>query len=242
MATFFAILFLFGLIALFVGLTKPSIFNKVNPTNSRGKILLWGSVANTVLLALVGVFAPKVENANSVKNEEKPEAKVEQVISTKTNIESSPVIKEINLGMTPEEFRTKFNAQLKKIDIKSLRPLAEFNIENGSVRNTFQVSITDAVGMIGTVNKDGGLREINFIYGGGADTDVAEYIILTAAAANVLSPMDKTAPKKIVDMLKKSLEHMGTDKATQKSIIGDKEYTTIASKVTGAMVIISPKE
>ncbi len=61
MATFFALLFLVGLVAMVVGLIKPALFNKINPTNSRIKILVGGVVINMVLLAMVGVFAPEVE-------------------------------------------------------------------------------------------------------------------------------------------------------------------------------------
>ncbi|MDO0888735.1 hypothetical protein NCW36_15505 [Acinetobacter pittii] len=61
MATLFALLFLVGLIAMLIGLVKPALFNKINPSNSRIKILVGGITINMVLLALVGVFAPEVE-------------------------------------------------------------------------------------------------------------------------------------------------------------------------------------
>lgn len=239
MAIFFALLFFIASIGTIVFLIKPSLTQiKSNPALSRGKILLYGFALNIILLALVGVFAPEVENkevqaaAPAVQNEVPAEV-VEKVVQ--------PVKAEASLGMTPEQFRQKFNAKLKDLDIESMRPVAEFDIKTGDVRDTFQVIFSQNVGMTGVVNKDGSLREVLFIVSSGKDYQQAtmDMLILTGITAQVVSPRTE-AGNELIKMMTKALENIGQEENTHKKVFGDVEYFAMASELTGLWVGVSP--
>lgn len=134
MATFFALVFFVGLIGMFLGLLKPKIFKKYNPSNSRLKIFLGGIGISIISLALVGIFAPEVEKKDQSTTGDNP---IKTLKVSETKLEK--VKEEESLGMTPEQFRKSFNSKLKELDIKSVRPLGEFDIRNGDARDVFQI-------------------------------------------------------------------------------------------------------
>ncbi|HAV3589765.1 hypothetical protein [Acinetobacter baumannii] len=243
MATFFALLFLVGLVAMVVGLIKPALFNKINPTNSRIKILVGGVVINMVLLAMVGVFAPEVEKKEvTTKQEARSEPKLQKVAEVKNEIVKS----EASLGMTPEEFRQAFNKRLKDLDISIVRPLGEFNIKNGDVRDVFQVEFSNEVNMTGAVNKDGMLRSVTFITVPGKDYEKAmmETLLLTGISANIVNTpenRDRTG-KVVIDLIDKALKNVEEDKNTHTETVGNVEYMAMASKFTGLWFSMEPPE
>ncbi|MBB4835451.1 hypothetical protein [Acinetobacter schindleri] len=239
MATFFALLFLVASIGTIIFLVKPSLTQtKSNPALSRGKILLYGFALNIVLLALVGVFAPEVDNTDSqaaapaVQNKAQPEVAEKEV---------QPVKTEASLGMTPEQFRQKFNAQLKALDIETIRPVAEFDIKEGSVRDTFQIMFTQYVGLTGTVNKDGSLRELIFTVGGTEESEKAmmDLLIMSGITAQVISPGTE-AGNELVKLITAALKNIGKEENTHKKVIGDVEYYALANEITGLWVGVSP--
>lgn len=239
MAIFFALLFFIASIGTLIFLIKPSLTQiKSNPALSRGKILLYGFALNIVLLALVGVFAPEVENkevqaaAPAVQNEVPAEV-VEKVVQ--------PVKAEASLGMTPEQFRQKFNAKLKELDVNSIRPVAEFDIKDGSVRDTFQVMFSQDVGMTGIVNKDGALREVLFIVAGTKEYEKAmmTVLILSGVTAQVISPGTE-ANNELVKLITAALKNIGKEENSHKKVIDGLEYYALASEATGLWVGVSP--
>ncbi|HAV3852040.1 TPA: hypothetical protein JIF31_002279 [Acinetobacter baumannii] len=243
MATFFALLFLVALVALVVGLIKPALFNKINPTNSRIKIFVGGVVINMVLLAMVGVFAPKVEKKEvTTKSETKSEPEVKKVAEVKTEAVKS----EANLGMTPEQFRQAFNKRLNDLDISIVRPLGEFNIKNGDVRDVFQVEFSNEINLTGAVNKDGMLRSITVITVPGKDYEKAmmETLLLTGISANIVNTpenRDRTG-KVVIDLIDKALKNVEKDKNTHTETVGNVEYMAMASKFTGLWFSMEPPE
>lgn len=241
MAELFAFLLLIAFIGTIVCLIKPSLIQaKFKSKLSRSKIFLYGLALNFVLLALVGVFAPEVENKEvpaatpAAQNKAQPET---------TEKEIQPVKAEANLGMTPEQFRKAFNTQLKTLDIDSVRPVAEFDIKTGEVRNTFQVMFSQDVGMTGIVNKDGMLREIVFIVGGTDDYQNAtmDLIILTGITAKVFSPGTE-AGNELLKLMTTALKNMGQENNTHEKVFGDVKYYALANEVTGLWVGVSPAE
>lgn len=239
MAIFFALLFLVASIGTIIFLVKPSLTQiKSNPTLSRGKILLYGFTLNIVLLALVGVFAPEVDNTDSQAAAPAAQNAAQPEIAEK---EVQPVKVEANLGMTPEQFRQKFNAQLKALDIETIRPVAEFDIKEGSVRDTFQIMFTQYVGLTGTVNKDGSLRELIFTVGGTEESEKAmmDLLIMSGITAQVISPGTE-AGNELVKLITAALKNIGKEENTHKKVIGDVEYYALANEITGLWVGVSP--
>lgn len=243
MATFFALLFLVGLIGMFVGLIKPALFNKINPSNSRIKILMGGVVVNMVLLALVGVFAPKVETKPEQANEA---SKSEPVNSVDQENKQQSIKAEANLGMTPEQFRKEFNKKLKDLDIKSVRSVGEFDIKPGEVRDIFQVDFSDDIVLTGSVNKDGMLHGLTFIVVPGENYEKAmmDTLILTGISAGIVNTpenKDKTS-KAVIDLINKALDGIENEKNSHKQTIGNVEYMALASQFTGLWFVIETPE
>lgn len=243
MATLFALLFLVGLIAMLIGLVKPALFNKINPSNSRIKILVGAASINMVLLALVGVFAPEVEKKEvAAKTESKSETVVQKVAEVKTeNVKA-----DANLGMTPEQFRQAFNKRLNDLDITIVRPLGEFNIKNGDVRDIFQVEFSNEVNLTGAVNKDGMLRSVTFITVPGKDYEKAmmETLLLTGISANIVNTpenRDRTG-KVVIDLIDKALKGLEKENNTHTQTVGNVEYMATASKFTGLWFAMEPPE
>lgn len=241
MAYLFTFLLLIAFIGTIVCLIKPSfIQTKFKTDLTRTKIFFYGLTLNFVLLTLIGVFAPEVENkevqaaAPAARKEVQPETVEKEV---------QPIKAETNLGMPPEQFRQKFNAQLKALDINTIRPVAEFDIKKGEARDTFQVMFSEDVGMTGIVNKDGFLREIIFTVGGTKEYEKAmmDLLILSGISAKVISP-DTDAGNELVKLINKALKNIGEEKNTHKKVIGDVEYYALASEVTGLWVGILPVE
>ena len=115
--------------------------------------------------------------------------------------------KENDLVFTPEKFRKDLNAQLQKVNVSYLSPVMEFKRENGEVNNTINYMFTEAVGLVGTVNKtNNNIKEITLIYGGDSEKDVADYLIVAGSIANAISPNSTELPKRILDLMNQALE------------------------------------
>lgn len=157
-------LFLFAvLIAMIIGLINPRwISLNKNKLYTRKQISIYGFIAVIILTAIGVSTAPtpieKTEATNNSNTEEKAKP-VKEEIQPVVTAEATP-----DLKVTPEELRNKFNEKLKSIDIPNLRPLAEFSIKEGSVKNTFTENITSGVSMVGTVNKNGKIDSLTVIY------------------------------------------------------------------------------
>ena len=246
MAELFAFLFLIALIGTVVCLVKPSLTQiKSKPALPRKKIFLYGLALNFIFLALVGVFAPEAEPKAEVKQDKLtvaiPEKAKAQAEIDKNEVQ--PAKAETNLGMTPEQFRQAFNKQLKSLKIDTVRPLAEFDIKTGEVRDTFQVMFSQDVGMTGIVNKDGQLREVVFIVGGTDNYQNAtmDLIILTGITAKIFSPSTE-AGNELLKLMTTALKNMEQENNTHEKVFGDVKYYALANEVTGLWVGVSPAE
>lgn len=248
MAIFFTILFFIGLLGTFICLVKPSLTQfKNKPPFSRLKILLYGIGINIILLAMVGVFAPKVEPKPKAENVEQKNivAQTKKPVANTDKLPESSVKKaETSLGMTPEQFREKFNFTLHSLDIDSISPLSEFDIKKGSVFDSFQVLFSKDVAMIGTVTKDGQLREVTFIMGKTDQYEQAmhDLLIVSGISAKVVSPEDDKAGNTVVKLITEALKNIEKEDNSHSKIIGNVKYYAMANVNTGLWVGISPAE
>ncbi len=172
----------------------------------------------------VATAEPKAEKTAEIKPEPLP-AKVED-----------------NLGMTPEQFRKDFNAQLKVLDIESISPVAEFDMRTGDVRDAFQVLFTNDVAMVGTVNKDGNLREVTLILGGTKNYEAAmmQLLILSGITTRIVSNTPE-AGEELLILISDAMKNIEKDNNSHTKIVGDVKLHAIANKVTGLWATISPK-
>lgn len=201
--------------------------------STQARVLSFGwLILGFIALALVPTPPDQTDNTQKVEVVENTEAIKKDVQAVKV---------EANLGMTPEQFRQKFNAKLKDLDIDDIRPLAEFDVKDGSVRDTFQILFTQYVGLTGTVNKDGSLRELIFTVGGTEESEKAmmDLLILSGITTQVISPGTE-AGDELVKLITAALKNIGKDENSHKKVIGNVEYYALANEVTGLWVGVSP--
>lgn len=248
MAELFSILFFIGLIITCVFMAKPSLSQfKNRPALTRKKIALYGFGTCLVLFALIGVFAPKPPASTTavVENKKNETPVVEPRAEKVADVKTEPVVEKVetNLGMTPEQFRKKFNAELKKHDIDFIRPLGEFDIKKGNVRDSFTVQFSTDLGMTGTVNKDGMLREVLVIMTNSSEAEnpVPSLFVVTGNISNILSNNSKQGTESLVDLIKKAMEGIEKNDNSHSSVVGDVKYYALASKEIGLWVGFSPK-
>jgi len=234
-------------VATFVGLINPKWLqgkNKNSKLMTRKEIII-ACFGATVIFGIIGaVTSPSQEKKAEVAVPEKG-AVIEATVVPEVSKEPLKEIKaDSNLGMTPEEFRQKFNKRLNDLDVNSIRPLAEFSIKKGDVRDVFQVAFSDELNMTGTVNKDGMLREITFIVlpEKNAEKTMMEALILIGIASNTVnSNGDKEKiGKAVTDLITKALKGMDSEKNDHNQIIGDVKYYSLASQYTGLWFGMSP--
>lgn len=222
----FTALFLISLIAALVGLFKPNIFKfGQSTTPNRWKVFGISLLVSLISLAIVGILAPKIDGEPSSVNELKQNNKI-----TETTITNK------DLGLTPEEFKKQFNAQISEVNIDYLK-LTNFKLETGAINNTFKHMFSDAVGVVGTVDKGNDkIKEITLIYGGNSEKDVADYLIVAGVVAKVIAPYEKDIPNRIVNLMNSALENKNENKSF---IVDGVTYTAHASDAIGFMLVVS---
>lgn len=159
-----------------------------------------------------------------------------------TKVESN----ELTLDLTPEEFRQKFNAQIRQADVSYLRPVAEFDIETGEINDAFKVYFSKGVGMIGSVNKNGKLNSITFIMTK-ADEGLAEpasLMLLSAFAARAFNPEfpAKETANAVAQLLGDAAENVDEKENLHKKIFGKVQYVATAGKYIGLWMIFEPNK
>jgi hypothetical protein len=234
-------LFLFAvLIAMIIGLINPRwISLNKNKVYSRKQISIYGFIALIVLTAIGVSTAPtpieKTEATNKSNTEEKAKP-VKEEIEPVVTAEVTP-----DLKVTPEELRNKFNEKLKSIDIPNLRPLAEFSIKEGSVKNTFTENITSGVSMVGTVNKNGKIDSLTVIYDNSEPEKEGVYFLIISGSLIQIISNDKDAPKQVVDVINKAIENYDSNDSNNYKVINDIKYSAISNRATGTWFSIEPK-
>ena len=250
MFDFLLLLFITIFVVTWFGVIKPSVFKSIFPKTDRVTIFFTGCLINFLVLICMGFATEtgtqstniKTETLNDKTNEaikEQPSSMAVEAPITKKN---EPIKVESNLGIKPEDFRKKFNAQLKNLEITSVRPVGEFDINKGKVRNTFQVHFSDSLGLNGVVNKDGYLRELTYVVGATTDYENAmmDLLIMTGVTARVLNPSNDKAPPQVVELINAALENVGKKDNVHHSIVGKNKYYAMASEHIGLWVGFAP--
>lgn len=256
-----ALLLIASLIATLAGLINPKwLVNKKKPEQvmSRKQILGGGIVLCFLLFVLIGVVAINDKTSkNTPVDDPKPVAtKTEEPARTVAQDDSNsvepassqPVAEpaQQNLGVTAEEFRQKFNAELKKADLSDLRPVAEFDIKQGEKAGTFNVMFGDALGMMGIVDKQNNLTSLVFMMGRTDEGDKVgvNLLVLSSFAARVLNPEadSKETATTLMRLIQKAMKDPTAENNTHRQVFGNIKYYALASTYTGLWVGFEPVE
>lgn len=255
---------------LIYSMIKPTKFNirtKKNPNGkwSRSKFLL-SIFAVWVMSIAIGVAITPDQNtsidvnkvaadAGLEKNDYKVqgngtiEVKAEKPVKTtepvKEVIDSKITSQDKTFGITPEEFGRRLSAQGKELGIDS--EVGEFDIEEGSVNDIFSETLSDALAMNGSVDKNGELKGVTYIMGRteNGDKEIVTMMLMAGLTARALSPdlsKEQTAGvlSKIVLEAVQQFSDVGNGKSS--TVVDGITYGAIASKSIGIWIYFEPAE
>ena len=209
-----------------------------------------GSVSLGICTFIMFLVASIVMSSKSDVSDQAQQTSV--VSAPQTNAENNiqkiaeqPIQENIpSLNMTAEEFRKNLNAQLKKANVSYLRPIAEFDIEQGKTRDSFQVTLTKEIGIMGTINKNGEMFGITLIMANSDETGkpAVDMLLLSSMVALAVNPeLDGSeAGEMIIDLTKKAVDGIDQPDNSHTKTIGSNRYFSIASRQIGLWIGVEP--
>lgn len=193
-----------------------------------------------IVVALVAVIA---SSCTGEETDASPSSSTTLTAPSPTSapeVQATPAAKS-NLGMTPEEFRQTYNALIGQVD-KSWR-VAEFDVTQGSVNDTFTAKLGGAAGMVGTVDKASKkLISVMVIAGGGEGKDNMQSIAVLMSTAHALTQGASKqeisdAVSTLVTAAFNGMEQ--ADTPLQSRTVGNRKLSATASSITGLMFSVS---
>lgn len=189
----------------------------------------------------------KADAEAKAKQEQEALAKAEADAKTRAEADAkakaeADAHKELSLGFNAADFKNKWNNDAGTLGVSNLK--LNFQVNNGSVQDTFKVNFNSSHSMIGTVNKsDGKVREVTILAGGAELKDpgkAADVIItwgLLVQATNPGLSQDERGA------ILKELGVIGTDanltNANKSTVKGNVKYTFSADNTLGYWFIAS---
>jgi alkylhydroperoxidase/carboxymuconolactone decarboxylase family protein YurZ len=200
-----------------------------------------GVTTRQMIFGLAGLIATVLVIAASC-SDDKDETAVTQsptTVAVSTDAQTQAPVK--GLDITPEEFRKSYNTLIGQVD-KSWR-VAEFDITQGAVNDTFTAKLSESAGMVGTVDKASKkLISVMVIAGGGQDKNNMQSIAVVLTTAHVLTQgaskeeISNVVSTLVTDALN-GIEK--TDTPMQSRVVGNRKLSATASPITGLMFAVS---
>lgn len=256
---------------LIYSMIKPAKFNirtKKNPSGrwTRGKFLL-GIFAVWVASIAIGVAITPDQNTSIDVNEvaadaglEKDDYKVQEngaievqvekpvktIEPVEEVIESKITPQDKTFGITPEEFGKRLSAQGKELGLDNAE-VGKFDIQEGSVNDIFSENLSDAVGITGTVDKNGELKGVTYVMGrtDSGDKEIVTMMLMAGLTARALSPdlsKEQTAGVLSKIVLKAVQQFSDTGNGKSSTVVDGITYGAIASKSIGIWIYFEPAE
>ena len=262
-------------VGVIVGLIKPSSLKWLHPkqaTPTRLQILGFGGLAYLVLLILILIVTPSPSGNSTTTQEKAPEINkpVESStaapapISVPEPVKATPPLKvdtpatpvaepappvkpEPSLGLTPEEFREKFNERIRVLNLDGLKPIKKkFTIEQHEGTSTFKAELSKAVGLIGFVNNDGKLSQLIFILGktDRGEIEAMNMLLAATSAGRVFNPdlPKETVGQAVLDLMGKASKGVESDDNLHSKVFGNVRYSALASTYTGIWFTFESKD
>lgn len=218
--------------------------------NSRFNLLFWRKhfLAGAILRPLLSIglgmtLASQAAATDDGQEIAKASAPLAATAPRALAVQDKQRAAEKDLGITPEEFRQRFNVIIDVFD-KNWR-LAELDVMPGSGNNVFNRSL-DGISIIGGVSKKTGkVLSLHFVVelGRGANIDFS-YVVLVASAGAVT---EGASAREIGDAITAVMtEAVGRlDKIPMERVartVGNRTYSGLASTAAGLLMGVSPTE
>lgn len=246
----FAVLVLLSFIILPIGLIKPT-WIKLKSRKMVAIVTTAGILIFTTLFALTQSDEQKAQiKAAQQKAELEQTAKdtvsekeAEQPIETKAiePIEEAKSVVVKNLGISAEEFKAKFNQELKRTDYKGINSLSTLKIEEINGNKSFTADLTPSISMLAELDDTDSLKTLSLVIGKHKNKEAAlDYLALASIMTHVISPNEQDALPEALDLLKSAVNAPNT--GVHERTVGNIKYQIIPSETIGLWFIIVPKE
>ncbi|MGJ7527706.1 hypothetical protein [Variovorax sp. GB1P17] len=158
-------------------------------------------------------------------------------------VQSKQRTAETDLGITPEEFRQRFNAIIDVLD-KNWR-LAELDVMSGSGNDVFNRRL-DGISIIGGVSKKTGkVLSLNFVVelGPGANINFASVVLMVSARAVTESASTREVGDAIKAVMAEALGRFDqTPMESVRRTVGNRTVSGLASTAAGLLMNVYPTE
>lgn len=153
---------------------------------------------------------------------------------------------EATLGLTLDEYGNKYMAEAKAVGLGKHK-WGGVDLKKGAINDTFTMKLSDAVALMGVVDKNSELKSLTYIMGktNEGDKEALNMLMLAGITARTLNPelpKEKTAGV-VAELTNEAVDKFSkVGEAKESKVVGDVKYTVIANKVTGLWIVFSPKD
>ncbi len=188
-----------------------------------------------------GVFYKIKSQDNIVTFDIKPssiETQNSQTTSDAEETENSAHLKE-SLGVTPEEFKVRFNGFTKELDLTM--NIKSLPIDPDSIIKNFEYYFSDDLFLVGTINKESGeVRGISFNGRGDGTTESGGKLLIGAAAVFAATQPDATVQTgggilQKLGLFEEGIDYENLDAST---ILNGLEYRVMSVKAMGTLMFM----
>lgn len=191
-------------------------------------------------IAITGILGMLLVSFFFGSNNETQTATIAPEEKPKEESKQAP-IKDLNLGLSVEQFKKRFNAKAKDNDFKF--HISDIKIDRSQPVHTFNIELSKNQGIIGSVNDKDVLTGINTIStGDGSLASGANMLYLAICIVNTFNPdgSKEDNAKFTLGLFKQAAD--GEDGKSHDQIIDDKVYTSMRSKSLGFWFSVYPKD
>lgn len=234
---------------------KPEKFNVRTGKNPSGKhsrmkftgitALIWFAV-----VAIGAIFVDTDTDESVTAKSSEPatveEKQPEQIKADEPVEEVVTTPQEATLGLTVDEYGNKYMAEAKALGLGDFK-WGGVDLNEGAVNDTFTMKLSDAISLMGTVDKNGELKSLTYIMGktNEGDKEAVNMLMLAGITAKTLTPElpnEQTAGV-VAKLTTEAVEKFSKEgEANETKVVGDVKYTVMANKMTGLWIIFSPKD
>ncbi|MBD7961183.1 hypothetical protein [Comamonas avium] len=233
-----AVMCLIGLIA-----PKWLKYSKTGDAPKRSRIALVLLFVPIILLGIGGSLVDESakESSASAEEIEKPsQAAVAPAVSDQQAAEPAAE----TLGITPKEFKKRFNTLAKSMDLPWNADSMEMS--KGPVNDTYKL-VAGTGYMVAVVDKNGFITDVHtgLAAGDGSGGDAADGLILMGLVANATTDgaSRDDIGKAFASLMKKAMASIDKpNAAVQKISVGNRTYSATANRLIGFTLSIAPKE
>lgn len=257
MAAFLGFLLLVIPVIYIYSFFRPEKFNirtDKNPSGKYSRMKFTGITALVwwAIVAIGGIFIDTDTESVTAKSSEPTAVEENQPKQVKVDEPTEPVEEAVatpqepTLGLTVDEYGNKYMTEVKELGLGDFE-WGGVDLKEGAVNDTFTMKLSDAISLMGVVDKNGELKSLTYIMGktNEGDKEALNMLMLAGITAKTLTPeLPKEQTAGVVGKLTtEAVEKFSKEgEGNETKVVGDVKYTAMANEFTGLWIIFSPKD